>query len=317
MNSFQLGESRRARASALVEATRRELLRAAPDILTQFPLETYIDALDLQGAPVRYYHTSEAFRNLIATMDKTYPASVIELYNRLLLAHLILDSEKRNKHNIIPSVVEFVHEDLDRILSGLERPRAGYFQRSVTMFRHDLAIARMKVIPNGAEFLDTNVGIGRSHLIRDSVRGLRGAFNCWRTFNLELVNGLWPVYEPHWDRRYFRHFSPEGYKAFYLRTADMMRANPEVRGFYAASWWYDPGLVEVSPELAFLRALPEEGGAYFLQSYAHNPYLATEPFAGSQVRKAMHEAGRYNPRTFIMYWSRARLLRWASSQANS
>jgi hypothetical protein len=97
----------------------------------------------------------------------------------------------------------------------------------------------------------------------------------------------------------------------------MLRANPAVRGVVGKSWWFDPAIADISPEIAFLRADPEAGGARFMPLYAPNPYLKTEPFAGSPKRKALHEAGRYQPRSFMMYWSRGRLLRWAASQGSA
>jgi hypothetical protein len=312
MSSFQLGEARKARAAALCEAAESELARVAPDFLEKFPLEVYINELNYNGHFHRYWDVTSKLRDFSDAMTAAYPSQAVELYNRLLLAHLIRNAENRNTHNIVGSVAAFVHEDFDRILSGLERPRAGYYLRSVHLFRRDLAIARMKVIPNGAEFIDINIGIPRRETWHN---GVRSFISHGRIFQSDFLHGLSPLYEPHWDRRYIRHFSAEGYKAFYRRTAELLRANPEVRGVAAKSWWLDPAIADISPEIAFLRADPEAGGARFAPVYAPpNPYLKTEPFVGSPKRKALHEAGRYNPRSFMFFWSRDRLLRWAASQ---
>ena len=315
MGAFDLGQERKARATNLVEATQSELLAAAPDLLEQFPLQPYIDELDNHGEMSRFFDASPALVEQTAAMEAAFPAHTVELYNRLLLAQLVRDSETRTRHKIIPSVAEFVYEDFDRILKALERPRSGYYLRSVHLFRRDLAIARLKVIPAGSEFVDINVGMGRGDILGQAGGGMKGVLNCARTFQLDVLKGLGPLYEPHWDRRYFRQFTPEGYEAFYLRTAEMMRVNPEVQGMYGVSWWYDPVIAEISPKLAFLRSQPEAGGARFMQLHGPNPHLLTDPFAGSPERKALYEAGKYTPCSYLYYWPRESMLQWAASRS--
>ena len=317
MSRFDLGEDRKARAAALVDSARSDLMETAPDFLARFPLQAHIDELENHGALSRFFDASPAFNAQVEAMEAAYPASSVELYNRLLLAHLIKESETRNTHIIPDSIVGFVHEDFDRILKALGRPRKGYYLRRVHLFRRDVAMARMKVIAAGSEFIDINVGIGRGAIVRQAGGGASAVANCARTFGLDFLKGMGPVYEPHWDRRYIRHFNPEGYRAFYLRTAEMMRANPDVVGMYSSSWWYDEALNDISPNLSFLRQHPAAGGARFLDLHGPNPQRLVDPFSGSPERKALYEQGLYEPRDILYYWSRSALLRWASAQAEN
>src|SRR5690606_6627386 len=104
-------------------------------------------------------------------------------------------------------------------------------------------------------------------------------------------------------------FTPDEHFRFYLRIAEMMEANPSVKALASPSWWFDPALREISPELAHLRAVPESGGARFIP--AKSDHLLTDSLAFSPKRKALYEAGAYKPKGLMMIWPRRALLAWA------
>jgi hypothetical protein len=227
MSEFRLGEERLARAQTLREAAEAELKAAAPDFLQRFPLEPYIEELEHHGRPHRFYDFTPAALEQNRQMHEAYAAPVVEAYNRLLLAHLMANAERHARNVIAPSIHCYIREDFDRILKALEKPRAGYYVRDNHLFRRDLAIARLKVIPNGFEFYDLNACIARKELLKGGVASL---VRFAATFQADLAKPLYPLYEPHWDRRYVKYFSPEEYERCCLRIADMIEANPDVRG---------------------------------------------------------------------------------------
>ncbi|HRO04776.1 MAG TPA: hypothetical protein PLS69_14340, partial [Terricaulis sp.] len=169
--------------------------------------------------------------------------------------------EQRNTHTIIDSVAYFVLEDFDRILTLIEKARPNYFFRDNHLFRRDLAISRLKVFPNGFEIYDVGILIARKEAIKG---GLKSLIRFIRAFQLQLLGPLGPFYEPHWDRRYIKYFSPIEYERCCVRVADMMVANPHIKGIAVPSWWYDPQLGKISPEMAFLLDVPKAGGARFM-----------------------------------------------------
>lgn len=307
IQQFKIGAERRARAAKLRRAAEAELASAAPDFLQRFALQAYINELEQHGRPHRFYEFTPRTLELTKQMHAAYPSTTVEIFNRLLLAHLIETAESRQRTAIIPTVQPYVREDLDRILKGLERPRAGYYVRDNHLFRRDLAIARLKVIPNGFELYDVNTGIAR----KDMMPNLRAAIRSLLTFREDLFGPLHPLYEPHWDRRYVRYFSPEEYERCCLRIADMMVANPEVRGVATRSWWCDPQLKDISPELYFIRDIAEGGGARFMLLEEDNRYTLSDALAFSQKRKELYEAGKYIPRTYMIYWPRREMIAWA------
>ncbi len=308
MHEFRLGEERLARARKLREAAEAELKAAAPDFLARFPLEPYLEELEHHGRPHRFYEFTPAALYQNRQMHEAYEAPIVETYNRLMIAHLIARSEQTKRGVIVSATHCYIREDFDRILKALEKARAGYYLRDNHLFRRDLAIARLKVIPNGFEFYDLNACIARKEVLKG---GLASLVRFAATFQADLAKPLYPLYEPHWDRRYEKYFSPEEYERCCLRIADMIAANPEVRGVATPSWWYDPQLKEISPELWFVREITEKGGARFMLLGGHNPYLLTDSLAHSPHRKAAYEAGRYNPKSYMIFWPRRELLAWA------
>lgn len=308
MHEFRLGEERLARAQKLRAAAEAELHAAAPDYLARFPLQPYIEELEHHGRPHRFYDFTPRALDLNTQMQAVYGKPAVEIYNRLLLAHLIAHAEQRAGNVIVSSIHPYIREDFDRILKALEKARPGYYLRDNHLFRRDLAISRLKVIPNGFEFYDLNACIARKEILKGTPTSfLRFA----ATYRADLMKPLYPLYEPHWDRRYVRYFSPEEYERCCLRIADMIALNPHVRGVGTPSWWYDPQLKEISPELWFIREIAEGGGARFMLLERYNPYLLTDSLAHSPHRKAAYEAGQYKPRSYMIFWPRRELIAWA------
>lgn len=306
---MQLGAERAARAEALRAEAEAALNAAAPDYLTRFPLEPYIAELEQHGKPHRFFEFTQRALDITAEMHAAYEKPVVEIYNRLMLAHLIANVERRTTHNIIPSVARFVLEDFDRILKLIEKARPNYFFRDNHLFRRDLAIARLKVYPNGFEIYDIGVRIARGEAVKG---GLTSLWRFIKAFRLQLLAPLGPFYEPHWDRRYIAYFSELEYERCTVRVADMMAANPEIKGIAVPSWWYDKSLGEVSPEMAFLRAVPASGGARFMRLLGYNRYTLSDALAHSPHRKALHEAGKYDPKSYMMVWPRREMIAWAN-----
>lgn len=306
--SLRLGDERLARAQGLRDAAKAELEAAAPDFLQRYPLEPYIAELGHHGQPHRFYDFTPRALELNSDMKAAYPAATVEIYNRLLLAHLIVSAELNTASVIVPDIHKYVREDFDRLLKGLERPRAGYYDRENHLFRRDLAIARLKVLPNGFEFYDLNSAIARREMFKG---GLGGFLRFASAFRHEVLAPLYPLYEPHWDRRYVKYFSGEEYERCCLRIADMLVANPSARGTLSPSWWYDPQIKEISPELWFVREIAEGGGARFMKLVHQAPILTTDALAFSPHRKALYDAGTYKPQAYMMYWPRKAMIAWA------
>ena len=71
----------------------------------------------------------------------------------------------------------------------------------------------------------------------------------------------------------------------------MLYANPEVRGLIGSSWYLDPALKDISPELSYLQDLPENNGA---RIFPLNPSKSNNgALIGSVRRTRLHQEGKY------------------------
>lgn len=120
--------------------------------------------------------------------------------------------------------------------------------------------------------------------------------------------------EVHTESRHLADFNEAGWDRAWETAAAILRRRPELRGMLGSSWFYDPPLEEISPRLAYLRVNPTRNGAFMIHQgpgEIHTQRAAASP--GS--RRALIEAGKYTPRSWIVAWPRAALLRWAADRA--
>jgi hypothetical protein len=78
---------------------------------------------------------------------------------------------------------------------------------------------------------------------------------------LARLGGSFPLYQIHAYTRHLSEFTEPGWEACYRRIARIMGDEPEVRGLYGGTWFFDPELQRVSPRLTYVRRLPIDDGA--------------------------------------------------------
>ena len=104
-------------------------------------------------------------------------------------------------------------------------------------------------------------------------------------------------------------FDAAGWTAFFQRVVEVLELNPDIRGVAGASWFYDPQVPRISPELAYVQ-MPARYGAFraamgTAEHHVHNATLR------SKVRKTLYDEGRYRPACYLLAWPRAGMIRWA------
>lgn len=177
------------------------------------------------------------------------------------------------------------------------------------LFLKDFGLATLRMIAAGSNLIDTNSGVGRSILWRGG----------WRAFGRRLalfarMGGFRPCFEIHAHKFYMAEFNEAGRSECYRCCADLYAHYPEVRGMIAGSWFYDPAVARISPHLAYLREVPENGGARALFA-SFDEGARGNALAKSATRRRLHEAGAYRPATYTLVWPRAVHLDWARRQA--
>jgi hypothetical protein len=146
-------------------------------------------------------------------------------------------------------------------------------------------------------------GIPRSTLLRP--RNLASGASARVVFALR--GQLRPLIANHVHPEMTDRFDPAGREACYRLVCALLGHWPDSAGLVGTSWYYDRVVGDISPHLAYLRKVPAERGALFLDVGAPAEARADAVFR-SERRRARVEDGTYKPRTVMMVWPRQALL---------
>ncbi|WP_159628373.1 hypothetical protein [Massilia puerhi] len=177
------------------------------------------------------------------------------------------------------------------------------------LFLKDFGLATLRMIAAGSNLIDTNSGVGRSVLWKAGWSAFMG-----RLALFFRIGGFRPFLEIHAHKFYMAEFNEAGRNECYRCCADLYEHYPMARGMIAGSWFYDPAVATVSPHLAYLREVPQKGGAHVL-FMSFDEAARGNALAKSATRRRLFEAGTYRPAAYTLVWPRARHQEWAQYHA--
>jgi hypothetical protein len=173
------------------------------------------------------------------------------------------------------------------------------------VFLKEFGLATLRLYAGASSVIDPRSGIGRSLLFRGGMLQLPG-----RALLIARAGGFKPYFEIHVHKLYQDEFNEEGRNECYRCCADLYALHPEVLGMVAGSWFYDPVVATISPRLAYLRTVPESGGARALFA-SHDEQAIKNATATSEKRRALHAAGQYRPASWTLVWRKRDQLAWS------
>lgn len=268
---------------------------------------------ELQKYP-RYRHykfVSPEVMALTAEITAQGGSGMLEVCHRLVLARLMREALEKDGLRAFPAdIADIFLKNFERIASRLEagQYKEGYYLYEEDKFNKDLSICRLSMIPLGAQKVYAG-RMSRGLLFRGGIRQF------WMALKMILTGtrGFCPIYRMHTDsrdRHLMSEFNPEGWLRFYRRAAELLECNPKVKGVCGTSWFWDPALKEVSPELAYLRETALAcGGQVFRQGESGG--AVKDALFMSRKRQELYQEGKYRPESFAMVLPRSSLLRWA------
>jgi hypothetical protein len=87
----------------------------------------------------------------------------------------------------------------------------------------------------------------------------------------------------------------------------MLMRHENIKGVFGASWFRDPRLKNISPNLFYLYQIPAENGAVLF-------HIGEDPtgnaFTKSKTRLDLYIEGKFRPQNYLMVWPRNELIRW-------
>lgn len=295
-------------ASGRITDEAAALLRRAAAELSSREAAQFADSLARTAAAVRAAQDHWDFMAPAQAADgflrglPAWPSDRARL-RRALVARLCLDHLRPDA--AIPASVEALYpEFIERLGRFLAEPAEPDYADE--FFGKDVRYATGLTVPCGAMAVDLRARFGPKLVLRDlaSARGLKAAAA------YAAVGGLGTWYSDHIDVRDTRDMNPDGWTRLFERIADLLEANPAVRGVIGVGWIYDPAVTEVSPRLAYCRRTQVENGAFLVrvETGAHHTANA---IAASPTRRRLVEEGKYTPTCYLIAWPRRALIAWS------
>jgi hypothetical protein len=174
----------------------------------------------------------------------------------------------------------------------------------------DVRYALGLTVPCGLQQIDLSYRIGPRLILREIAHSRLARlgwdylwFSAW---------GRW--YNTHLDPREMSEFGEAGWTASFCRIAEMLELNPHLCGAAGVSWFYDPAVGEISPELAYLRQNQMKNGGFSLR-LGEAPQHTKNALYASRKRQQLYSEGTYKPAGFLVAWPRQALIAWARSRA--
>jgi hypothetical protein len=302
---------------ALLETQRNQLkdkISTINDhILQDFPIETLLSNIRFSSEIYRINNIKKRFNKINTKLDIKYNAQASVLYNKLALMEFIKDSQSRLKsEDLQESVITFYNQWFARVLRDMAHQPDKYYSSENLSFIFDIAVCCLSLIPIGGAWL---MGLSRTSRKAFFVNGGR-QFLRYLIFTFLKQGGLKPYYVIHTYFRYIPRFNRNEMEKAYLRIADLLKKNPRIKGIYRSSWFLDPKLDDISPNLAYLRKLPIENGARLFRIGTSKSDIKNA-ITNSPERKKLYEGGNYKPACYAYIWPRNDVLKWANGKLDT
>jgi hypothetical protein len=247
------------------------------------------------------------FIALAEAAHDTFEQSTLLNINKLLVVESALKlPETLAKRDLPEEVLAMYPAWAKRLLVYLRQVSDRQYYYPHDSFVKDLRIASGLSVPCGVQDVDLRSIIGYRASARCLLR-----YPSARYFGRVLRYGqIVPWFGIHTDSRYLEDFNEPGRDACFRRIAALLRRHREVLGLAGTSWYYDPGLVSVSPRLSYLRMRPVERGAFVIRS-GTSAFDIQSATAKSENRRRLYAAGIYTPVSYTLLWPREQILAWA------
>jgi hypothetical protein len=294
------------RVNIAVDSLRDSIRRQNASLLARFDPDACIRLFDQVAKEKRYDHVPAPVRAMWSAIRAEFGDDGFEAFQKLTLLRLIETFEARvGTRRYTDAIRERFAVSFRRIAASIADPGFVEYRTENDILLKDLGLGRQRLFPAGHRVLEPDGGFQRAIMFRKGIAQALGVLKMlWETGS----NDGW--YQVHTHLSELDDFTAEGQVRCFLRVADMLAINPEVRGMCAGSWYFDPRLSVVSPRLAYLRTLPQDNGAYMFYSSLS---LTGGALAKSDTRRKAYERGEYIPKSYVMVWPRRRIIAWAAA----
>lgn len=283
-----------------------KLFSISPSILIKFPLNKYYQLFSVYQKYYYNKHIPEEVLLLNKTILVEFGQTALEIYNKLFLVYLFenrvfkstsfilteeLEKEQKRKIEIIifniarpttkPGIYLFPHERFIYSLDIIRGATLAYGPFRITSFKPNI-------------FSIFKYVILRFPILRILTDGIR---------LLAVLSKSSPCLELHvdvFDKDTLKYFAPEGWKKLFNAVGYLLMENNNLKGFVGNSWFLDPEMIRISPELSYIRNIIAQLGGrfYFFGSDASGIKNATRT---NIKRMRLFIENKYKPTNYYFF----------------
>jgi hypothetical protein len=294
------------------DAALRKLHEKSPElsrVLADMPVEAALSAFARYDVHAGYNQLGLDLSKLCSGLIGRYGEPLTLRYGLAMLATLIGEHDRRWRESALDAQLEpcFI-DSFHRILTAVARGGARSLMPDTDAFAKELAICLYRLIPAGGQLIDPGCAVPRRLVARrptlETLAAARymifnaGGFAPFAAFHSNL-------FQRHW-------FTPSGWEYSFQCMPAVFRSFPALKGLTGSSWFFDPALRDISPELNFVREIPRRWGAVFVPVKPENSATA-DALLLSPKRRELFEAGKYIPQIHAFLVSKRDILGHAAA----
>jgi hypothetical protein len=279
-----------------------------PNICRQFPIAAYIYDVKSYTSIRMHSYCRHRRKNSFSEIKKRYGSSGIAVYQKLALGFFMQDAIERLETKSFPEgIIQHIHSWYKRVIRDFNRLPDSYYDISKSDFKIDFGVCCLKNLPiGGAWFVQIRMMSPRIFLTFN-IRRINRILKCI-FFN---AGGLSPYCIIHTVPRYMLRFNCQQMNQAYQQIGDLMKCRPEIKGIFRKSWFLDPKLKNINPEMAYLREIPLDNGAVFFEA-GTTCYDIQDALTFSHYRRKLFKEGKFQPTVYGYIWPRKEFLGWLS-----
>ena len=228
-------------------------------------------------------------------------ALILKLIAEFSLARLPLALPAKISHNY--------QRSMQRILQLWSSESAAALQHIDDRFIKDVGLLAGALLPCTERVVEPYSAIQRSLLYNHSFA------QGWHFVRALLqAKGNKPVCRLHIHLSEINGLTAAGWQQTCLELAELLLLNQQLKGVVGASWFYDPAIATISPKLAFISGLLSEMHASWF--FLHIEDKNSGAFHRSATRQQAFKDGIYQPKNYVIFIPRHRLLAWHRRQTS-
>lgn len=298
------------RLHEMVRAAQAACMERSASLQTK-EVQTFLEnsqaVLDSADPWLGYHYVPTVINRFWREISEREGESAAADFLRLLIVRYVEQFDRRFQKSEIPPLLISEFERLfERMLTTIADASFDADPDS-HVFLKDLAISRLRLIPCVSHVVYRYSGIPRRTLVMQPPRRLPEIVS----FILR-ARGFRPFLENHVHPAMLDQFNASGRARCYSLIAELLKAWPDSKGLMGASWYYDPELAHISPNLEYLYRVPLNAGALVLCIGEEGEESGA--LARSKRRRELYRMNAYVPTTHLMIWARKDILRYVANE---